>query len=308
MHTIHSSQTFARSTADIPTQKIISMKIISLLSASLLAITPLLAESSTNDGNPFATTPSKDSQEKIETGVQITELGLMRALLVLDDSSSASEKLIEQRLNEADFRVFPSAQIVGSRLSASDVQKIGKEANADLVVYASASARPKQAMGDFQLFEGEATVQLFSPVTGELLVTHTARTDGTRTSDAVAAERGAREKALDLATKEAIVLSLEKAHKIMVYQAILTGVQNNTDLLFFMESIARMEGIYHVRRISWNPETKEAEIEIIASPKAETFWRAQIEAIPKRKVKVTSYHSKPQSSGVDAIPAWLKNK
>jgi hypothetical protein len=308
MNTIHSSHSIARSTADIPTQKIISMKIISLLSASLLAITPLLAESSTNDGNPFATTPSKDSQEKIETGVQITELGLMRALLVLDNSSSESEKLIEQRLNEADFRVFPSAQIVGSRLSASDVQKIGKEANADLVVYASASARPKQAMGDFQLFEGEATVQLFSPVTGELLVTHTARTDGTRTTDAVTAERGAREKALDLATKEAIVLSLEKAHKIMVYQAILTGVQNNTDLLFFMESIARMEGIYHVRRISWNPETKEAEIEIIASPKAETFWRAQIEAIPKRKVKVTSYHSKPQSSGVDAIPAWLKNK
>lgn len=270
-----------------------------------LGTLPLRAEKN----KPFETTPAKDSAEQIQTGVQMTELGLMRALLVLDSTSLDSEKLIAQRLSEADFRVFPSAQVVTSRLSLQDIKALGKEGKADLLVYAVASARPKKAMGEFQLFEGEATVQIFSPATGELMVTHTARTTGTRTTDAVDAERGAREKALDLAVKEAIVKSLEKAHKIMVYQAILTNVRNNTDLLFFMEYIAKLQGVYHVRRVSWDPKSGDAEIEIIASPKAESFWRAQIEAMPKRQVKVTRYVSKPSkrgSSGTDAVPDWLK--
>ena len=214
-------------------------------------------------------------------------------------------------MNEADFRVFPSAHTVTSRLGIGEIRQIGLEGKSDLVVYAVASARPKKAMGDFQLFEGEATVQIFSPATGEMMVSHTARTDGTRTTDAVAAERGAREKALDLTVKEAIIKSLEKAHKIMVYQAILTNVRDNTDLLFFMEQIAKMQGIYHVRRVSWDPKTGDAEIEIIASPKTESFWRAQIEALPKRKVTVIKYTARPQptgDSGVDGVPAWLKNK
>ncbi len=260
--------------------------------------------------NPYETKPPKDTAEQIQTGIQITELGLMRALLILDSSSQDSEKLIAQRLNEADFRVFPSAKSVASRLSFEDIKALGKEAQSDLLVYAVVDTREKKAMGDFKIHEGEATVQIYSPATGELMVTHTARADGTRTTDEIAAQRGAREKALDLAVKEAIVKSLEKAHKIMVYQAILTHVRDNTDLLFFMEQIAKMQGIYHVRRISWDPKTGDAEIEIIASPKAESFWRAQIEAIPKRQVKVVKYTPRPpkpqSSSGVDAVPAWLK--
>jgi hypothetical protein len=278
-----------------------------LLGATAFGSTALLAQSD----NPFETKPVKDSQDQIRTGVQITELGLMKALLVLDQSSLDSEKLLAQRLNEADFRVFPSAQTVSSRLSFEQIQAIGKEGKADLLVYAVATTRPKKAMGEFQLHEGEATVQIYSPATGELMVTHTARTDGTRTTDEVAAQRSAREKALDLATKEAIVKSLEKAHKIMVYQAILTGVQSNTDLLFFMEYIAKLQGVYDVRQISWNAKTGDAEIEIIASPKAETFWRAQIEAMPKRKVTVVKYVNrppKPAATGTDAVPAWLKRK
>lgn len=293
---------------------LIKNQMINLSLCLLIVLATGVAMAEQSSDNPFETKPAKDSPDRIQTGVQITELGLMRALLVLDSSSLDSEKLIAQRLSEADFRVFPSAQTVTSHLSIGDIKKIGQEGKSDLVVYAVATARPKKAMGDFQIFEGEATVQIYSPATGELMATHTARTDGTRTTDNIAAERGAREKALDLAVKEAIIKSLEKAHKIMVYQAILTNVRDNTDLLFFMEQIAKMQGIYHVRRISWDPKTGDAEIEIIASPKAETFWRAQIEAIPKRKVTVVRYVARPQSSGssgssgTDAVPAWLKNK
>jgi len=289
------------------------MKIPASLAIFLLAVLCLGPSAvRAQSDNPFETKPAKDSEEKIKMGVQITELGLMRALLVLDSSSIDSEKLLSQRLSEADFRIFPSARTVTSRLSFEDIQALGKEGKADLLVYAVASTRPKKAMGDFQLFEGEATVQIYSPATGELMVTHTARADGTRTTDEVSAQRSAREKVLDLAVKEAIIKSLEKTHKIMVYQAILTRVRDNTDLLFFMESIAKMEGIYHVRQISWNPKTGDAEIEITASPRVESFWRAQIEAMPKRKVTIVKYVSKPRPSGGgggdNAIPDWLKKK
>jgi len=279
---------------------------LALLPTGLQAQTPTPTPSQP-DYNPYNRPQPKDSEQQIQTGMQITELGLMRALLVLDSSSLDSETLIAQRLNEAGFRVFPSAQQVATRLTVEDIRRIGVEAKADLVVYALSKTRPKKAMGEFQLFEGEATVQIYSPATGELMVTNTARSDGTRTTDEVAAEHSAREKSLDLCAKEAIVRSLEKAHKIMVYQAILTRVRSNRDLLFFMEQIAKMQGIYHVRRISWNEGTGDAEIEIIASPKTESFWRTQIENIPKRPIKITSYTPGPQApAGIDGVPAWMK--
>jgi len=259
--------------------------------------------------NPFETKPPKDSPERVGLGVVLTQVGLMRTLLLLDSTSLDSEKLIAQRLSEAQFRVFPSAKTVTSRLDTEQIKAIGEEAQADLVVYAVASSREKASMGNFKLYEGEATVQVFSPVTGELAVTHTARTTGPRKTDAVEAERAAREAATDLAVKEAIVKSLEKAQKLIVHRAVLTGVRDNTDLLAFMESIAKMKEVYSVRRVSWDPKTKEAVIEIIASPRADSFWRVQIESMPK--VKITKFEyvvdevpaPKPDSGN---IPNWLK--
>jgi hypothetical protein len=173
-------------------------------------------------------------------------------------------------------------------------------------------------MGNAQLFEGEATVQMFSPATGEILVTQTTRTNGPRTSDSTAAERGAREAAVDLAVKEAIVKSLERAHKLIVHRIILTNVRDNTDLLAFMEHIAKMQGVYTVRRVSWDPKSKDAEIEVICSPQAESFWRAYIEQMPKVRIEKIEYVSQPDAStGGSApsssppdspnIPNWMKN-
>lgn len=275
----------------------------------LCALFLALQDASRADDNPYETQPPKDTPERIEMGVTLTQVGLMRTLLVLDSTSEDAEKLIAQRLSEAQFRVFPSATTVTGRLTPDKVKAIGQEAQADLVLYAVASTREKTPMGNFSLYEGEATVQMFSPVTGELAITHTARTNGPRKTDSMEAERAAREAATDLAVKEAIVKSLEKAHKLIVHRAILTNVKNNTDLLAFMENIAKMKEIYFVRRVSWDPDSKEAVIEIIASPRADAFWRVQIEQMPK--VNITKFEyvveqvpaPKPDSSN---IPNWLK--
>ena len=258
---------------------------------------------------PFETAPQKDSAERVGMGVVLTQVGLMRTLLVLDSSSLDAEKLVAQRLSDAQFRVFPSAKTVTSRVDSEQMKVIGDEAQADLVVFVTASSKEKAPLGNFKLFEGEGTVQFYSPVTGELAVTHTARTTGPRKTDGAEAERSAKEAAVDLAVKEAIVKTLEKAQKLIVHRAVLTGVQSNTDLLAFMESIAKMKEVYSVRRVSWDPKSKQAEIEIIASPRADSFWRVQIENMPK--VKITKFQyvveqtpaPKPDTGN---LPNWIK--
>ncbi len=248
------------------------------LACSVLPITLAIAQPSST----FPEDPSSD--DKIQAAVQITELGCMRTLLLLDSSSRDMEKIIAEHLTEYDFRVFPSANVVGSRLSSAELKQIGKENNADLVLYATVSTRLKNSMSDFQLYEAEATVQIASPVTGEIFVSHSGRSTGVRNVDAVEAERSAKERALVPVSKEAIARSLEKAHKIMVYRAVLSGIYSNTGLLAIMEHMGKMEGIYHVRRVSYNQAAREAEIEIIGSPKSENFWRTQLEKAPKFKV------------------------
>ena len=109
-------------------------------------------------------------------------------------------------------------------------------------------------MGDFQLFEGEATVQIFSPLSGEMMVSYTSRGTGTRSVDALDAERSAVEKALDDATKVAISRGLQKSRKILVHRAIVKDVKDQDRLLTIMNYMASMKGVYHVRQLSFDPE------------------------------------------------------
>lgn len=248
-------------------------------------------------------TPAAPSMNNLRTNVQVTELGCMRALLLLDDAAFPLEKLIAQRLTEADFRVFPGAQAVPTRLTAAGIAKQGRNVGiapeelkkagdamqADLVIFVTSSSREKARLGEFQLHEGEATVQVFSPVTGELLVSHTSRESGVRDIDPVMAHRSAVERSVDAATKEAITKSLEKAHKLIVHQAVITRVQSHDHLLTIMDYMAHLKGVYHVRRISHDVATQTAVIEIIGAPQTETFWRAHLAKMPKAQIVDMSF-------------------
>jgi hypothetical protein len=216
--------------------------------------------------------------------VQITEVGCMRTLLVLDKAVLPFENRISQYLSDVDYRVFPSAKSARSRFGSKEAKALGTSENADLVLYATASAREKKKLDDFVLYEGEATVQLWSAVSGELIATDTERVTGTRTSDVVEAARGAVEKAVDAATRSAVDKSLAKAQKMLVHEAVVVGVYTDNALLAIMEYMGKMDGVYHVRSLSFDKQAHEALIEIIGSPRSETYWRAYLENMPRTKV------------------------
>lgn len=234
--------------------------------------------------------------------VQITELGCLRTLLMMETGTVDLEDRLAQKLTELDFRVFPNAQTAAARVTSDQMKAAGEAANAELIVYARASDRMKNAKADFKLHEGEAVVQIYSRVSGELLVSQTARADGRRTTDEVEAQRSAREAALDKASGQAIAKSLAKAHKILVHEAVIVNVFSDSALLAIMEYIGKMEGIYHVKRLSFDRKTNEALIEIIGSPRSETYWRAYLEKLPKTKVNV---QVTPNGTLRNKYPSWF---
>lgn len=258
--------------------------------AGLFAVTANLA---------VAQAPAADQPVR----VQITEMGCLRTLLFIDASISDLENQLAQRFTDVDYRVFPSATMTGSRATSDEMRAAGEQANADLVVFATATDRLKNSKADFQLYEGTATVQVYSRVSGEMLVTKTVRANGKRTTDEVDAKRSAREGAIAEAAHQAIEGSLAKAHKLLIHEAVVVNVFSDSGLLAIMEYIGKMEGVYHVRRLSFDRKTNEALLEIIGSPRSETFWRAYLEKMPKTKVNV---QVTPNGALHNKYPAWFQ--
>lgn len=253
-------------------------------------------------GSALASASAQLSDDQ-QVRVQITELGLMRTLLLMENNSDDLEDNVAQQLVDKDFRVFPDSVAVGSRVSPEEMRAAGERANADLIVYAKASDRLKHNKSGFLLHEGEATVQVYSRVSGELLVTKTARANGKRTTDEVEAQRSARERAMDAAAREAIERSLSKAHKIIVHEAVIVNVFSDSALLAIMEYIGKMEGVYSVKRLSFDRRTNEALIEIIGAPHTDRVWRAYLEKLPKTKVNV---QITPNGALRNKYPDWFR--
>jgi len=221
-------------------------------------------------------------------GVQITELGLMRATFVFEKGVAAAlETRVTEAFSDADFRVFPSGKEVTGRIAPKDLHLIGNDRYADLVVYVKASQREKpQKLGRMVLYETTVSAQVYNPMSEELLVSTTATMDGKPHVDAEIAKSTSATSACDAAVKETITKTLEKAHKILVHEAQLKGVQDHLHLLEIMEYTARLKGVYHVRQCTYDKTTKLAVIEIIAAPQTEVFWRAYHEKLPKREVLI----------------------
>jgi hypothetical protein len=248
------------------------------------------------------TAPASVSDQPVR--VQITEESCLRTLLLLDQDMADMENRLSQQLVDKDFRVFPSAEAVPKKwVSPEEMRAAGEKANADLVLFATTKDRLKNKKEDFLLYEGECTVQIYSRVSGELLVTKTARVNGARTTDEVEAKRSAREKAVDAAAADAVERSLTKAHKILVHDAVIVNVFSESALLAIMEYMQKMEGIYHVKRLSFDRKTNEANIEIIGSPHSETVWRAYLEKLPKTKVNV---RLTPNDKLHNKYPSWFQ--
>ncbi|MCB1092577.1 MAG: hypothetical protein KDL87_13665 [Verrucomicrobiae bacterium] len=248
------------------------------------------AEAEADDGEkkdtsgkaPFET-PKAEPTDKVRDAIQVTELGLMRTLVVFDEGiDDALVKIVNQRLSDVHFRVFESSTRTPKSGADNDaLRKLGEEAHADLVLHASVTPREKKAFGNAKLYEAEATVKFVSPVNGELMVTQTGRADGVRKFDAVEAERSATEKVLDAVVREAAVKALEKSNKIIIYEVEMANVPSNLHVLRIKDHIAKLQGVYHVREISYDPKELVSTLEVIGSPKMLTFLKAHIETMPK---------------------------
>jgi hypothetical protein len=250
-----------------------------------------------------------DFLKSLKEGVQITELGCMRATFVFDAKAEPFETRVTEAFSNADFRVFSKGNIIEGRVEPKALHEIGNERYADLVVYTNVSGREKPKLGQLNLVEAEAVVQVYNPMSEELLVSHTVRKDGERHIDPEVAVRSAFESAIDAAVKEVIVKTLEKAHKILVHEAQLKGVQDHQHLLEIMEYTAKLKGVYHVRQMTYDKSTGLAVIEIIGAPQTESFWRAYLNNLPKReKWEITVKHIRIQQNEPlrKKNPAWEK--
>lgn len=264
-------------------------KLIQTTRASLLLITglaltqPSSAAADAQAQEPFNTPPAVSKTETTEA-VQVTEIGLMRVLVVFEEGLDPSlVKIVNQRLSDVHFRVFPSAE----RADGTDKAKLrtmGEKAGADLVLHAALTVREKKKFGSFSLHEGEATVEIISPVTGEILVTHTDRAVGIRKADEVEARRSATENVLNNVVKEAATKALEKSDKILIYEVEIGRVPSNMEILKIKDHIAKLKGVYHVRELSYDPAKKLAVLEIQGGPKMQTFLKAHIENYPSKQV------------------------
>jgi hypothetical protein len=225
-----------------------------------------------------------DFLQSLKQGVQITELGCMRVAFVFNKTAAPYETRITEAFSNADFRVFSRGTVMEEPLQASEFSKLGNERHADLVVHANVLTNEKAALGSMLLVESECTVKVYSPMSSELLVSHTVRRDGKRSPNLRDATRTAVEPALDDVIKEIVAKTLEKAHKILIHEAVFKGVQDHAHLLEILTFTATLKGVYHVRQISYDKESKVAVVEIVGSPQTETFWRAYLDKLPKREL------------------------
>lgn len=261
--------------------------------------------------DPAFSTPTPVDAAKLKEGVQITELGCMRAMVVFQKSALDVEKLVTQRLSESDFRVFGPYEVAGDLIpDATKCRDLGNDRKADLVVLTSVSSRELNKLGNFSIFEAEATVRIYSPVSAEIAIIHTSRVKGERHTNATDAERSAREKAAGLAVGEAVTKSLEKAHKILVHEAQIGGVQDRKHLDEILTHLRDTKVFYNVRQMAYDAKTKVAILELVGAPASESQWRTLVAGIPMRtkvQEKLNIIYVKNEVIRLK-YPGWFRNE
>jgi hypothetical protein len=222
--------------------------------------------------------------DRITEGVRISELGLMRIYVVMDEGAAGQEDAIHQDLSEAEFRVFPAKNFaVATRLDPDSLYEEGGKRKADLVCLVKAAVEEKAAMGEFKIFQGTVTSQLYSPVSGELLATHTATAKGPRLADTAEARKGAIRAALKQAIGGMLAKAAKRTQRLLVHEVQLTGITSETQLAGIQKKAAALDDATHARLLSYDAKTGHAVIEITAAPKTAESWRAFIEGLPTMK-------------------------
>ncbi len=253
---------------------------------------------------PFlAAQPTPGSAEDQQARVQITEVGLLRTLVLVDENSIDMHQKLVNALIKRDFSVHESPQYVSTSITTQEMAAAGESANADLVIYANVTDQEIDNYGGGVRYSAEASIKIINRVTGRTLAWNDPEEiRGARSNKADRARKDARTKAINHGIKGAVEQILASAHKMVVHRAVLVNVFTESDLLAKMEAIAKLPEIYHVRRLEFDRKTNEALVEIIGAPRSETYWRAHIEQnMPKTKLAGMN----PNLDMRNKIPSWL---
>jgi hypothetical protein len=251
----------------------ISLKWLGAFAAGALAISTTWAQTAASDPQAVR--------------VQITEVGLLRTLVMVDENAADLEPHVINALLARDFSVFQDADLYHGRVTAAEMTAAGERAEADLVVHARVEDRVKDKYGGTTVYEARAVVQAVNRVNGESRAMQPTKwIAGQRSSKPDRAQESARENAIVKGVDAAVESILARAHKMMVHEAVIVNVFSDSALLAIMEYMGKMQGVYHVKRKSFDRQTNEALIEIIGEPRSQTFWRAYLEGLPKTKVNV----------------------
>jgi hypothetical protein len=237
---------------------------------------------------PFvAAQPAPGSVEDQQVRVQITEVGLLRTLVMVDEASTDMHQKLVAELIKRDFSVHESPQFASSGITTQEMSAAGEAAGADLVIYANVTDQEIDNYAGGVRYSAEASIKVINRVTGRTLAWNDPEEiRGARSNKADRARKDARTKAINHGLKGAVEQILASAHKMVVHRAVIVNVFSDSALLAIMEYMGKMEGVYHVRRLEFDRKTNEALIEIIGSPRSQTYWRAYLEKLPKTKVNV----------------------
>jgi hypothetical protein len=237
---------------------------------------------------PFvAAQPAPGSVEDQQVRVQITEVGLLRTLVMVDEASTDMHQKLVAELIKRDFSVHESPQFASSGITTQEMSAAGEAAGADLVIYANVTDQEIDNYAGGVRYSAKASIKVINRVTGRTLAWNDPEEiRGARSNKADRARNDARTKAINHGLKGAVEQILASAHKMVVHRAVIVNVFSDSALLAIMEYMGKMEGVYHVRRLEFDRKTNEALIEIIGSPRSQTYWRAYLEKLPKTKVNV----------------------
>lgn len=216
--------------------------------------------------------------QMIQSGVRLTELGRMRAFVILNPEAVGQEDEIHELLSDANFRLFPAKNFpTFDRLNPELLKEEGGKRKADLVYYVKLATEAQESLGDFKLYEGEATAQLYNVITGELIATSTETAKGERSTK----DKKARESAATAATKAALESvmkkSLEKVERVIVHEAQFTAIENETEAAKILKAAEKLNGVQYARQMWFDPNTGSLGIELIGAPKTVNDWKAWLE-------------------------------
>ncbi len=230
-------------------------------------------------------------------GTGESDFGELRIVVECAETDRDITQSAVERLVAAGAHVVWSA---GAKSETSlALERRGGGCDLALLVRANAVERSRQA--DFALMEGEVTATLRNNVSGEVVATATGRAEGRRTSVPGLAARFAKEAAGAVAVDRLIEQVRARSGTLLVREAAIVNVFSEGALLAIMEHLARLEGVWSVRRLEFDRRTNEARILLVGDASIEPFWRAHLEKLPKTVIGETT---DTESAGSRGFPNW----